>query len=163
MKKLFPLLLMMSLLAAFTSCSDDDEYNSSVPTFSDIVFSDSLIYVDQQVTATAIQSKKGKLLDRTDYRWYSNMYTPNDSTMSYTNAVLYDNNSTNPTCTFHTPSYPGRYSITFHGIYNISGRASNNERVVNNNNTTIVYQYTPLKGYVTITKSFYVRRRIATE
>lgn len=159
MNKLYYFVTVCLLTLTLTACSSDDDYDSKVPTFSDIVFDQEELYTDQQVVATAVQSKKGVLLDRTDYRWYGNMYTPNDSTMKYTNALMYADNSTNPTCTFRTPQYPGVYTIMFHGVYNISGQASSSERTVDNGKVSITYQYTPLKGYVTITKRFTVKKR----
>ena len=159
MNKLFYFFVACSIAMTLTGCSKDDDYDSKVPTFSDIVFDKDILYTDQQVVATAVQTKTGKLLDRAEYRWYGNMYNPVDSTMRYTNALMYPTNHTNPACTFRTPSNPGSYSIVFHGIYNISGQAGSSEKVVNNGKASITYQYTPLKGYVTITKSFLVKRR----
>ncbi len=132
-------------------------YNESkLPTFSDISFSEESLLTNHQVTATAVQYSKGVLLDRVEYRWYANMYEPNDSTMSFVNAVLYTDNSTNPTCTFKTPEYPGRYRITFHGRYNISGQSTNRTISGTFPSGYATYVYTPLMGEVTLVKSFIV-------
>lgn len=109
MKQISLLLLGMMFVASFSACSDDDDkYQSQLPIFSDISFSEERICIDQKVTATAVQNQKGVLLDRTEYEWSADMYVPDDSTMSYVSGVLYTKNSTNPTCTFQTPHFPGK-------------------------------------------------------
>ena len=160
MKQMSLLLLGMMFVASFSACSDDDDkYQSQLPIFSDISFSEERICIDQKVTATAVQNQKGVLLDRTEYEWSADMYVPDDSTMSYVSGVLYTKNSTNPTCTFQTPHFSGIYHITFHARYNISGQATN--KTINGSfpKGYATYTYTPLMGEVTVVKSFTVYDR----
>jgi hypothetical protein len=160
MRKLVFLLIGSIVICSLSACSDDDDkYESRLPIFNDISFSEERLLTDQRVTATAVQNSKGILLDRVEYRWDANMYEPNDSTMSYVNAVLYTDNSTNPTCTFKTPEYPGRYRITFHGRYNISGQSTNKTISGTIPSGNAIYVYTPLMGEVTVVKSFTVYAR----
>lgn len=157
-KKIILFFVGVFAITFFAACSDDDDYKSKVPNFSDIEFNVETLYTEQTVVATAVQREKAKLVDRTEYRWYS-ADMPSDSTMRWTNTVLYPSNSTNPTCTFRTPSTPGTYTITFHAIYNISGQAGTSTSSKDIADGTITYEYTPLKGYVTINKTFKVVAR----
>lgn len=146
-------------LCVLTACSDDDEYKSSMPNFAGILFDADVLYTDQTVVAVAVQNKKAKLVDRVEYSW-SATNMPSDSTMTWSpSTVIYDQNSTNPTCTFRTPSTPGKYTITFKGAYNMSGQAGNSTSTVDTGDGSIVYLYSPLRSFVNISKSFTVRAR----
>jgi len=157
-KKISLFFVGILVISLFMACSNDDEYKSKVPNFSGIEFNRDTLYTEQTVVATAVQREKAKLIDRTEYNWYS-ADLPSDSTMRWTNAVLYPSNPTNPTCTFQTPSRAGTYTLTFHGSYNISGQAGNSTSSVEIQDGTITYEYTPLKAYVTINKTFKVVAR----
>lgn len=158
MKKLFNLLVLSIMMMALnTSCSsDDDEYQSKLPMFSDMVANMDVIYTDTTVSITAVQSKKGHLLDRTEYHWYMN----NTNNCIYSNAATYDNTPSNPTCIFKTPSSPGAYTIIFKGEYNFSGKAGNGSQSGQlANGLSINEEFYPLKGIVTLKKTFIVKQK----
>ena len=137
----------------FAGCSEDtSEYESKLPVFSDVVFDVDNIYTGETVTATAVQYEKGKLLANASYLWKID-----DS--SYSSEVNYSMNSNNPTCSFTAPELPGTYTITFKGQYNISGRAGNSSTMSEINKGTVKYDYTPIKGTVTVTKKFTVKQQ----
>ena len=103
MKPLKPLLLAIPLFCAasfVTSCDDDDEYTSEIPEFSDVTFhvieaDDENLRVGDKIVATAVQSKKGRLLHGADMSWTS---TP-EASHSYKAGVVYDAQNENPTDT----------------------------------------------------------------
>ncbi len=141
------------------ACSDDSkDYESKLPIFSDVVFDTETIYTDSYVTATAVQKKQGKLLNTAIYFWKLNDLTANE-TLQWNSTVLYTQNATNPSCKFRTPDVPGTYILTFQGQYSISGQAGNSSTMGEIPKGTVKYEYTPIKAYVTITKSFRVVSR----
>lgn len=149
--------LTLSFLLAFVAmgCSDDDDYNSTLPTFSDIEFSEETIYTDQEITATAIQSSKGKLLDATTYSWTGSW---SDELVSYS-SVVYDDNNGNPSCTFTTPSYAGTFTIQLYAKYRVSGQASYTEGTTTFDDGSASYALSSLTGTATVKKSFKVVSR----
>lgn len=156
MKLRFGLLALVTvMMGAVVSCDDDDDYNSTLPVFSDITFSEETLYTNQYVTATAVQYKKGKLLDRTTYSW-SLSDEDADATLVYNSGVTYDENNSDPVCTFTTPATAGTYTITLTASYNISGRAGNIEEDVDIEDGSASYSVSALKGYATVTKNFTV-------
>ena len=157
MKKITFILMAFMVCIGFASCSnDDDNYTSKLPDFSDITFSSEVIHASQTVTATAVQHTKGTLLNSTSYAW--KIIISGDSAISAsTPGVIYDNNSSNPSWTFTAPSISGKkYTLTFQGTYNISGKVDSGSRTAEIENGTASYQWTPIKGIVTINKTFYV-------
>ena len=160
MKSLSLCLTAVCLLFLGVSCSEDTEqYESKVPQFSDIVFDKDVIYTEELITAEAIQSVKGKLIDMSEYKW-SSSDMPSDSTLHWSlTSVIYPDNTSNPSCTFRTPDIPGTYHLTFTGKYKTSGRSGNSATVVEINGGTVKYEYTPLCGYVTLSKRFKVVAR----
>ena len=101
MKPLKPLLLAIPLFCAasfVTSCDDDDEYMAEIPEFSDVTFhvietDHENLRVGDKIVATAVQSKKGRLLHGADMSWTS---TP-EASHSYKAGVVYDAQNENPT------------------------------------------------------------------
>lgn len=162
MKKISRLLTLSFLLmtAAFAvSCSsDDDKYSSVSPKFSDITFTPSEIFPGERVTATAVQYKKGKLLNGTLYNW-SISGTSEETNIENNKSLLYDNDKSNPICTFTAPSTPGTYTIVFKGEYNASGQSKTSGSTVDISGGTVEYSAGPFKCYVTVTKRFRVVNR----
>ena len=151
MKKVLLLLICIISATCFYSCSnDDDDVKSKLPTFSDMVFSTDTMHVGQTIQAIAVQSSKGKLLDRTTYTW-----SLSDSTY-YSNTVIYDNNNENPSSYF-IPKEAGKYTLKLVAKYNVSGQASNASGSQAIDNGSIVYGMDPLSGIVTMTKTITVK------
>ncbi|MBQ8099542.1 MAG: hypothetical protein IJ244_08490 [Bacteroidaceae bacterium] len=158
MKRKVFVLPVLAILLSFAACSEDtSEYESKLPIFSNIVFDSETLYTDMDVQARAVQHSKGKLLDRTQYSWTSTI--PNDSTLTWSSTTIYSKDNGDPICKFRTPSVPGSYSITFTGSYNISGQAANGSISGEIPQGTTKYEYTPIKGYVTVRKNFRVLKR----
>lgn len=110
------------MLASCSEEGNDDKYRSEPPLLSDITISPlggegTEIHVGEKFTATAEQSKAGRLLNTTTYTWSS---TPDGLTHKYTTKVIYDNAPANPVDTL-VASSPGTYTLTFTGKYNASG------------------------------------------
>ena len=123
MKKLFLTLVCLLSIPLWGGCGDDDtEYYSILPTFYDITFDTDQLYSHMTVTATAVQSKKGNLLDRTTYDWYVN------DTITKHDGLVYDNNNGDPVFTFKVPavatSRPASINVTFTGKYRVSGKGN---------------------------------------
>lgn len=125
MKKHLLFSLVLLLLPGFSACSDDDEFTSRLPEIEDIACvnqdGSTALRIGDEVTVTVVQSKKGKLLNKTEYRW-----TAEPSTVTFspeTQLVAYDNESGNPVTRF-TATEAGNIKITFTAEYNISGSAS---------------------------------------
>lgn len=123
MNKFFIANAFALLLVAITgwSCSEED-YNSYPPEFSDIIFTTAdgseNLTTDTPIEVTLIQSKKGKLLDRTSYKWESedgvSIATPSVE-------VVYDKENTNPSVSLVCTS-SGSYKLKFTARYSISGQ-----------------------------------------
>ena len=143
------------LLASVAVSCDDDDYTSSLPTFSDITFSEETLYTNQEITATAVQSSKGRLLDRTTYSWTISDDDA-DATLNYNSGVVYDDNPSNPSCTFTTPSYAGTFTIQLYAKYNISGQSANAESYTSFDDGSATYSVSALTGSATVVKSFKV-------
>ncbi len=142
-----------------SACSDDSkDYESKLPIFSDVVFDTETIYTGSYVTATAVQKKQGKLLNSTTYYWKLDNQAANE-TLQWNGTVLYSQNATNPSCKFRAPDVPGTYTLTFRGQYSVSGQAGNSSAMGEIPKGTVKYEYTPIKVYATVTKSFRVVNR----
>ena len=151
MKKLVNLLVMaVTMIVVGTSCSsDDDEFKSKVPVFSDITADRDVIYEGQEVTFTAVQQKKGEYIYNAKYEWYA------DETEIGNYSVVYDKNTSNPSYKIK-PSAPGRLSVKLVAIYYFSGKASNGSQSGKIGNMTVTSDWYPLKGTVTLKKDFNV-------
>ena len=149
MKKLFlwTAAVMMGIIL-LGSCEDDNDVKSKLPVFSDIVFDTDVLRAGETVTATAVQSQKGKLLDRTEYTWKNN-----DTTVVRNLIYGQKGSDGNPSWTFVVPSNVRTLNLTFTGRYNLSGQPSNQNGSQSIPSGSVVYQMASLVGYVTITKS----------
>lgn len=162
MKPLKPLLLAIPLFCAasfVTSCDDDDEYTSEIPEFSDVTFhvietDHENLRVGDKIVATAVQSKKGRLLHGADMSWTS---TP-EASHSYKAGVVYDAQNENPTDTI-VATTSGWHTLTFTVKYDVSGIAKTYNSTVDfaDGSGSVSYQTLSLLYYqVTIRKRFYV-------
>lgn len=158
---LFSLLVSLSLLAVLTSCSEDSDnpkYQSRIPTFSDVTFEvidadHSDIRVGDRVVATAVQSSKGKLLDRTTYTWTS---SDENIAHKYKQGAVYDADNVNPTDTF-TVSSTGRIRLTMTAKYQVSGQYQLYNRTDEIEDGSVTYKTLSWQWYeVTLTKYFRV-------
>ncbi len=154
MKKLVQLFILSAvMLVVNTACSsDDDGYQSKLPMFSDISANTEIIYTNQSVQFTAVQSRKGQLLYNADYKWYLD----SESNCVSSTSATYDKKPDNPVCTMTAPSTPGRMTVIFKGEYKFSGKAGNGEQSGNVGNMTVKEEFYPLKGIVTLKKTFIV-------
>lgn len=114
-------------LAACSDHSDDEKYSSIPPRFADLTLHNlsdgttEYAYAGEKFVLTAVQSKLGKLLNRTTYEWTST--SPFSETIhAYKKALLagYDNERQNPTDTVIIKQ-PGTYKVTLKARYNNSG------------------------------------------
>jgi len=162
MKPLKPLLLAIPLFCAasfVTSCDDDDDYTSEIPEFSDVTFhvieaDDENLRVGDKIVATAVQSKKGRLLYGADMSWTTNPETSH----SYKEGVVYDAQNENPTDTI-VATTSGWHTLTFTAKYDVSGIAKTYNSTVDfaDGSGSVSYQTLSLLYYqVTIRKRFYV-------
>lgn len=162
MKKTINLLAVALLAFASTfsvSCSEDgDEYKSVSPKFSNVTFTPEEIFPGERITATAVQYKKGKLLDRTSYSW-SVEGTTEDLNIESNKNLFYDNDKSNPTCVFTAPSTPGQYTLVFNAKYNASGQSTTSTSTVSIEGGTVDYTSGPFNCTVVIRKKFRVTNR----
>lgn len=122
--------LTFALFFLFTivlwGCSEDKErFLSEAPHFSGFTvknLSDGTesLRVGEPFVITAKQEVRGKLLDRTNYRW--EVKNASDWQQKYTKNVIYSKHSENPTDTL-VATTPGVFSIIFTADYNPSGAA----------------------------------------
>lgn len=162
MNILKPLFLAFPLCcaAAFvTSCDDDNEYTSEIPEFSDVTFhvietDHENLRVGDKIVATAVQSKKGRLLHGADMSWTS---TP-EASHSYKEGVVYDAQSENPTDTI-VATTSGWHTLTFTAKYDVSGISQTYNSTVDfaDGSGSVRYEtLSQLYYQVTIRKRFYV-------
>lgn len=165
-RKYLNLLVAAVLLVLPAACSeDDDKYNSIVPEFSDMQFhplneaSGDVIYAGEPFVATAVQSSRGRLLDRTTYVW---AFNDEDEDMgvehNFLPEVVYDVQSVNPTDTI-TVSQPGNYRLRFRANYRVSGTGSGGGSIVSISGGQISYYLSTLAYQVTIEKNLRVVAR----
>lgn len=148
-----PTILLVGVLSA--SCSSDDEYKSTPPRFSDVTFMPEEIHPGDRVTATAVQYRKGHLLDRTSYSW-SISGTSEDLEVSNNKTVLYDNDKSNPTCIFTAPSTPGEYTLILDAKYNVSGQSGTSASSAQIPDGSVEYSSSPFNCFVVLRKDFKV-------
>lgn len=132
-KTLLAKCLCALLTISAASCSDkadDPEFCSQPPLFSEMPISvlggapANVFPAGSTLVATAMQSRKGRLLYKADYKWKCEpanaAQEPVDVRHRNKSAVVYDKDNGNPTDTL-TISKPGIYRLTFTGRYHISG------------------------------------------
>ena len=133
----------------FTSCSEDkDEYLSRLPQFSDITFDTETLYSGQTVTARAVQSTTGKMLEKTDYSWVIN------DSIKKSQTVVYDKQTDDPFFTFTIPENTQILSISFtakYRPYGASGCQIPDGTSISGG--SISYNGSALVGEATITKT----------
>lgn len=149
------LTLVMGAVATFgfTSCSEDSDSNVQIPQFSGIEFSGDMT-AGSSVTATAVQYKKGKYLDRTTYKWACDEAQEIGGALA---GVFYDSNKTDPYCTMILPSTPGTYTVKFTATYNVSGKAGNYTKEADIKGGTVTYTSSPFTCTVEISQKFTVK------
>lgn len=153
---------LIALLFIYTACSEntnDSDYRSSPPRFSNITFNGenkTFVYAGDSIVATATQMERGHLLDRTTYSW---SVTPTVGELKYNTSVIYDANSADPVCKFKAPATPGVYSISFSGAYNVSGQSVSGGYKEEMNGATMVYTSAVWKCTAIVTKTFQVIAR----
>ena len=111
----------MALGLLVTSC-EDKEYISLHPEFSDMEFKmledgSTELRAGEKILATAIQSKKGSLLNHTEYNWSADTESVSHK---FRKTVIYDKETFNP-CDTLIFEKPGTYNLTFNGKYYTSG------------------------------------------
>lgn len=156
----------MAMAVACSENTDDSDYQSVAPTFSDVTFrnltrpNETNFYVGDLIEATAVQSKKGKLLYQSTYAWTSD---PSETaTHSYYAGGVYDNEPRDPKDTI-TVTAAGNYMLTMTGKYGISGQISSQPKgtvYFSDGNGSVTYNSgaSVIAGYsVTITKRIYIR------
>lgn len=122
---------LAALVLTLAACSDetnDEKYRSEPPTFSDLTFKtvdtgSESVRAGEKFVVTAEQKKLGRLLNTTSYKW---AVTPNGDgqvSQKYTQSVIYDQETQNPTDTL-VITEPGDYEITFTARYNASGNTT---------------------------------------
>lgn len=147
-------LVIISGLCACSSDPDSDS-KSTLPRFSGIIFTPSELTAGSTVKATAVQYKKGKLLDRTTYSWkFSN---DEGKVNSNKTGVFYTNDNSDPVCTVTLPSAPGEYTLTFTGTYNVSGHSGNATESQEIEGGEVLYTTSPLTCVVVIKRKITVR------
>lgn len=159
LKPLFLAFPLCCTVGTVTSCDDDDDYTSEIPEFSDVTFhvieaDDENLRVGDKIVATAVQSKKGRLLHGADMSWTS---TP-EASHSYKAGVVYDAQNENPTDTI-VATTSGWHTLTFTAKYDVSGIAKTYNSTVDfaDGSGSVSYQTLSLLYYqVTIRKRFYV-------
>ncbi len=113
--------LLLASLPFLTNCTKDD-YSSLPPEFEDITFvsqdGNPTLTAGTEITATAKQSKKGKLLYKAEYKWECEQGIV--KTPKY--EVIYDQQPENPVTTLILPAR-GSYKIIFTARYHISGQS----------------------------------------
>lgn len=165
-RKYLNLLVAAVLLVLPAACSEDeDKYNSTVPEFSDMQFhpldkaSGDVIYAGEPFVATAVQSNRGRLLDRTTYSWaFNDEDEDTDVSHKYRKEVVYDVQSVNPTDTIILGT-PGNYRLRFNGEYRVSGTGSGGGAIVSIPGGQITYYLSTLTYRVTIEKNLKVVAR----
>ncbi len=124
MKHPFILSALALSALAFTACSEhtnDAEYSSEAPRIADLTIqslnpSHTDVHVGDRFVVTAVQQKKGRLLNRTTYKWTNSA----SFEQKYTNYTAYDNGNFNPTDTLVATS-AGSFKVSFRGDYKTSG------------------------------------------
>ena len=136
------LLLMVASVVSCTENSDDPSYRSKLPIFEDLcvmALGNGDVKAGSDVVLTAVQSKKGHLLNTTTYSWTCTPYNE-DVNHRYKKKVIYDVQNGNPVDTLCFPQ-KGKYEVTFVGKYAISGQYDMyNSTQKLENGTTVTYK-----------------------
>lgn len=150
MRKTFVSAALIAVLAVggFTSCSENSDSNVVVPQFRGIEFNKDLV-AGSEVVATAIQSKTGRYIDRTNYSW---TFEDAQYVGGGVSGVFYGSDKRDPTCTIRLPETPGRYTVTFNATYNVSGKAGNSTKEVDISGGKITYTTSPFTCTVRISQ-----------
>lgn len=119
-----PMFAVAAVAAMTTSCKEhtnDLEYGSMAPRIADLTIQSlnpehSQVRVGDRFVVTAVQQKKGRLLNRTTYKWSNS----SSFEQKYTNYTAYDAGNFNPTDTLIATS-AGDCKVTFQGEYKTSG------------------------------------------
>ena len=155
MKKIVLVMSCLPIIPLWVGCGDDEnDYVSILPSFYDITFDTDQLYAGMTVTATAVQSRKGKLLDRTTYDWEVN------DTISKHDGLTYDASNGDPTFTFKVPeaskTRPTSITVKFTGKYGISG---SNCKIVSTEHAmglSVVTEPSQIEGKIRLSKTFTV-------
>lgn len=160
-KRIFVFLLASFSTLLYYSCSEKHFFEmfegdnvSHLPEYSDIVFTvDSVgehgtrtIVLSEPlrsgtlVTAKAIQIKKGKLLNETEYTWSVN----GECVKQY--IVPYDQQPFDPYCQFEVPKKFATFSIKFHAKF----KPSTPRCTCPKNNNDITYSCSQLEGHANV-------------
>ena len=129
MKKILYFATIAVALAALSACSDDDK-QSYPPTWSGFTLSPASPVAGDSLTVTAVQDRKGHLINATTYTWtlscilYNDEGMPEDYSLTETFKTNYDGlSSGDPVHSFLIPSRAmGRATISFQATYNYSAR-----------------------------------------
>lgn len=117
--------LVLMGIASCTEDHDNPKYTSRPPSFSHVevksLDGDSVLRAGKKLVVTAIQSTKGKLIYKAEYKWGNKK---GEARHQYTKEVIYDLDPVNPsdTVVFTTP---GTYTMTLNAKYHISGNYEN--------------------------------------
>ena len=122
------LLLIIPFLTLFCACSDDaddEKYASRPPVFEEIVCQplndgETVLRAGQPFVVTARQKSLGRLLNNSTYTWSDR---EGQLSHKFTQKVIYDQETQNPTDTVVAPS-AGAYKLTMYARYNASGNTS---------------------------------------
>lgn len=145
---IFAALTAVLAMGVFASCSENSDSNVVVPQFRGIEFNKDLV-AGTEVVATAVQSKTGKYIDRTNYSW---SFEDAQSLGGGVSGVFYGSDKRDPTCTILLPETPGRYTVTFNATYNVSGKAGNSTKEVEISGGKITYTTSPFTCTVRISQ-----------
>lgn len=153
--------LMLALASYFvTSCSSDNsDYYSICPTFSDITFvttdGSSTLCVGDTIIATAVQSRQGNLLNTTNYTWSCDA----DSIGYHANTskLIYDYDKSNPTDTI-VINEAGTYELSLDIVYRVSGLYSGLSGTTKNGKFSVTYSTGSTRYQVSMSKEFTVKR-----
>ena len=129
MKQLFLLASAMVALTALSACSDDDK-QSYPPTWKGFELSPSVAVAGDSLTVTALQDRKGHLINATKYTWTLSCTLVKDDgsfedySLTETNQTNYDGlSNADPKHRFLIPAEAsGRATIAFQAVYNYSAQ-----------------------------------------
>lgn len=126
---LHTLLALAAIVLSFSSCTDDDEYASKAPLFSDMTFTNLTadtdeIHVGDRFVATAVRKDAGSLIYKVAYVWSISPSNDDTTQKAATNLdKLYYEGKQNPTDTICI-NKAGTYTVTLTAKYNASGNVS---------------------------------------
>ena len=150
-------LLAGIFLFAFSSCSDDDDFNSRLPEFGAIkITPDTIIAASgDSVTVEIPISSSGKYVSRSNYSWSLSSGDPITDLTDRSDVL--DRKSLK--CRFPVPETHGRYTITYKANYVVSGQAqSSSWSKALSSGGRVSYTLAQLYGNITITQEIEVER-----